>query len=138
MVTFRCAGVVFAWAAAMSCSGSGSGSGAAVPTSPGSDCEPGRCLDDIARVVKERRAEARACYDAKPGLEAGRIIINFVITPDGTVTEPEPSVKEGQLTDVEVIACISDVVKELTFPASPAGKRTRAYHTFEFANRGAK
>ncbi|MBA3397903.1 MAG: hypothetical protein H0T89_35090 [Deltaproteobacteria bacterium] len=52
------------------------------------------------------------------------------------MVEPEQSVKDGQLDDVEVVACIADILKEIQFAPSPAGKRTRAYHTFEFARRG--
>ncbi len=102
-----------------------------------SDCERGRCLEDIATAVKARRPDSRACYDARPDLPAGQITMNFQIAPDGSVVEPEQSVRrDGQLDDVEVVACIADVLKEIKFAASPAGKRTRAYHTFEFARRG--
>lgn len=131
MVSFTRACVVLA-GVATACGGS---QRSAAPAEK-SDCEPGRCLDDIATAVKARRPDSRACYDAKPDLPAGRIIMNFQIAPDGSVVEPEQSVKDGQLDDVEVVACIADVLLELKFAASPAGKRTRAYHTFEFARRG--
>jgi hypothetical protein len=100
------------------------------------DCETGRCLDDIAARVQERRVEARSCYDTYgKSAEGGRVIINFEIDPSGAVVEASKSVKDGQIDNAEVVACILDIMKEIKFPASAKGKRTRAYHTFEFAGR---
>src|SRR5512139_2243790 len=84
-------------------------------------CERGRCLDDIAKLVQEHRAEARACYDthAKDG-GGGRIIINFEIDPAGKVVEASKSVKDGQIENDEAVACIADVIKEIQFPPSAA------------------
>ena len=102
-------------------------------TAPEKDCETGRCLEDIAKVVGSHRAEARACFDTHGG-GAGdsRVIINFEIDPAGTVVDATKSVKDGQLDNADVVACVIDVIKEIKFPASAKGKRTRAYHTFEF------
>jgi hypothetical protein len=106
-------------------------------TKPAEDneCEPGRCLDDLARAVAERRDAARACYDAKPNLPDARVTVNFEIDAEGKVTSVSQSVKDEQLDEAEVVACILDVIKEITFPKSSKGKRTRGYHTFEFTAR---
>lgn len=108
-------------------------------TIPEDDCEPGRCLDDIARTVKEHRDKARACYDARrakePTIKGNRVLVNFAIEADGTVTEATQSVKGDQIEDAEIVTCITEVIKQITFAKSGNGKRTRAYHSFEFTGR---
>jgi hypothetical protein len=108
-------------------------------TEAGTACEPGRCLDDISNAVKEHRPESRACYDAaakqNPALQGGRLIINFRIDASGAVTETSQGMQDNQINDEAVIACVSDVIKRIKFATSPAGKATRAYHQFEFADR---
>lgn len=99
------------------------------------DCEPGRCLEDVSARVNDRRAEARACYDEGvkriPGLQ-GRLIINYEIDPDGTVVDASQSAQDEQITDEEVVACVEDVIRQIKFPPSKRGKRTRAFHRYEF------
>lgn len=105
--------------------------------SAAADCEPGRCLDDIAKTVKEHRAEARACFDARiaaqPDIQGERVLINFAIEADGTVSDASQSVKGDQIEDAEMVECIANVIRGITFSKSANGKRTRAYHSFEFA-----
>ena len=108
------------------------GGGQKTDTKDEGDCEPGRCLSDVAVKVSENRATARACFDARPTPAGGRVIINFEIDAAGGVTEASQSVKEEQIDDKEMVACIIDVIKELKFAKSAKGKTTRAYHTFEF------
>lgn len=113
----------------------------AEPTSPAdgtpdTQCEPGRCLEDISKNISERRADARACYEA--GLKRvptmqGKIIINFAIDSEGVVGETSQGMQDGQIEDPEVVACVSEVIKTVRFAGSPKGKTTRAYHRFEFS-----
>lgn len=110
-------------------SGAGSGEEAA-------SCEPGRCLEDISRVIQADRAKARACYEAglkrQPGLE-GRLIINFEIDAEGAVIDASQGMQDNQITEEEVVSCVSGVVREIRFARSASGKATRAYHRFEFS-----
>ena len=108
--------------------------GSQKPASSG-DCEPGRCLEDVSTAIQPHRPEARACYDAKPGLPSGRIIMNFEIDREGAIAEPTQSMKDGQLEDAVVVACIGGVLKGIKFAPSAAGTTTRAYHVFEFTSR---
>jgi hypothetical protein len=99
------------------------------------DCEPGRCLEDVARVMKEHRADMRSCYElahAQRNELEGSMTVNFVIDPKGDVIETSPSVRDGEIEDAELFDCLSATIKRVKFAASPAGKRTRAYHAFEF------
>jgi hypothetical protein len=102
-------------------------------------CEPGRCLEDIAKLVKERRPAARACYDeaakANPALPSGRIIINFRIDESGDVIETSQGMQDNQIEDEGVVACIGNVIEQIKFGKSSTGKTTRAYHEFEFSRR---
>ncbi len=102
-----------------------------------SDCEPGRCLADISRLIKEHRSEARACYDEglkrAPSIKDGTIILNYEIDADGIATEVTQSTKDDQIQDVDVVICVTGVVQAITFPKSAKGTKTRGYHAFEFA-----
>lgn len=102
---------------------------------PATGCEPGRCLEDISRLIAERKSDSRACYDnarkRDPKLE-GKIIINFAIDSEGVVGETSQGMQDGQIEDQEVVTCVSEVIKTVRFAKSPAGKTTRAYHRFEF------
>lgn len=127
------------WLVVLCILGCGGGKPAATASGEGAEdkrtCEPGRCLEDIAAKVQENRATARACYDANPTPGGGRVIVNFTIDPTGKVVEASQSVKGEQITDELVVACIVDAIKEIEFAPSAKGKRTKAYHTFEFAPR---
>jgi hypothetical protein len=105
----------------------------------GPKCEPGRCLPDISQLIQQHRSQARACIDdarkTQPDL-AGQLFINFEIDPTGQVASTSQGVQDNQISDPDVVACISAVVQAIKFPGSPSGKTTRAYHMFEFARRG--
>jgi hypothetical protein len=99
-------------------------------------CEPGRCLPDISKAVAERRDDARKCYEDGRKRDAkleGKIIINFAIDAAGMVGETSQGMQDGQIEEVGVVECVSEVIKTVRFAASSKGKTTRAYHRFEFA-----
>lgn len=99
---------------------------------PASDCDPGRCLDDISKVVAEHKPAARECAKTAKG----RVIINFKIDKDGNVEEAGQGMQEEQISDPAVVSCLEDVIKQIKFAPSPKGKATRAYHQFEFGKSG--
>lgn len=108
--------------------------GSSKPTAsePASDCDPGRCLDDISKVVADRKPEARACARSAKG----RVIINFKIDKNGAVEEADQGMQEDQISDPVVVKCLIDLIKTVEFAASGKGKATRAYHQFEFGKSG--
>lgn len=133
------ASVLLILVAAAGCGGSKSAAGPAEPEGEaigGEECEPGRCMEDISALVKERRPDARLCYEAghlrDPSLR-GRLIMNFEIDESGTVVDASQSAQDDQIADEEVIACVADVIKGITFAPSKRGKSTRAFHRYEFA-----
>jgi hypothetical protein len=119
------------------CGGKGKAAtnGAAEPADDQADCEPGRCLADVSARVEDRRPAARACYDEGqkrvPELQ-GRLIINFEIDPDGVVVDASQSAQDEQIMDEEVVACVVDVIRGITFAKSEKRKTTRAFHRYEF------
>lgn len=131
--------LVFVVALAIGCGGKGK---PVAPTDPDTaagdgekECEPGRCLADISGRVEDRRPAARACYDEGqkrvPELQ-GRLIINFEIDPDGKVVDASQSAQDEQIMDEQVVACVVDVIRGITFAKSQRGKLTRAFHRYEF------
>ena len=122
-------------AIALTACGGGTSKVSTSSTEPAAACEPGRCLEDISKLISERRTESRACYDegAKkmPGMK-GRIIINFRIDAEGNVEDSSQGMQDDQIQDEALVSCVSEVIKKVTFAASSKGKTTRAYHQFEF------
>jgi hypothetical protein len=103
------------------------------------NCEPGRCLPDIAAVVGQHKAAARECYEKglarAPEIRGGRLMLNFEIDPSGTPVEVAPATRDDQITDAEVVACVQAILYGLVFAKSSKGKTVRAYHVFEFSPR---
>jgi hypothetical protein len=71
----------------------------------------------IRRVILSHRAQIRYCYEKQlsvtPDL-AGKVLVEFVIAGDGSVTTARPT--EQTLSDAEVGRCIVSKVKTWTFP----------------------
>lgn len=82
-----------------------------------------------------KRDQARACYDTAqkttPTLE-GDIAIQWVIDPQGAVTDPKVDTMKTTLQDAKLGECIIGVIKSLKFPASGKGLETRANYPFNF------
>jgi hypothetical protein len=99
-------------------------------------CEPGRCLEDISKLVSEHRDESRKCYDEgkkrDPNLAGGFIVINFAIDADGNVADTSQGMQDAQIMEPGTVDCVSQVIKGVHFAKSAKGKTTRAYHRFEF------
>ena len=103
--------------------------------------DPGRGLDDIKAIVVAHRGEAQACYDRAladhPGIE-GDLVLSWTIDPKGTVTQIALDVPRSQITEPQVLACVSDVIRKIQFAVSPGGFETRASYPFKFRPRRGK
>ncbi len=133
----RVAFAIFTLALAIGCGGSKPDVAAAGDPAPsGGACEPGRCLEDISARIDDHRPAARACYEAghdhDPTLQ-GRLVINFEIDPEGTVTDAAQGSQDDQLTDASVVDCVLAVVRAVKFAQSARGKSTRAFHRYDFS-----
>ena len=76
----------------------------------------------IRRVVRRHTSETRHCYEqalrSRPDLE-GRVEAQFIIDPRGAVTAA--SLRSSTIAHSEVEACVLNVVRRMTFPATPHG-----------------
>lgn len=103
--------------------------------------DPGRGLDDIRAIVIAHRGEAQACYDRAladhPGIE-GDLVLTWTIDPKGNVTQIDSDVSRSQITEPQVLACVSDVIRKIQFAVSPGGFETRASYPFRFRPRRGK
>jgi hypothetical protein len=97
--------------------------------------EPGRRREDLQAIIGTRRDDARACYDRAlpdhPGMK-GDLVINWVIDPDGNVTDPAVDTTKSSILEPSVGACVIEVIKKIKFAASPGGYETRANFPFNF------
>ncbi len=112
----------------------------AIQKSPHSQ-EPGRARDDIRAIIIAHRNEARACYDKiledHPGME-GDLVVSWTIDPKGSVTQIALDVSRSQITEPQLVACVSDVIRRIQFAASAGGFETRASYPFNFHPRHVK
>ena len=103
--------------------------------------DPGRGVDDIRAIIVAHRAEAQSCYDRAladhPSI-GGDLFLSWTIDPKGTVTQVASDVSRSQITEPQVIACVSDVIRKIQFAASPGGFETRASYPFKFRPRRGK
>src|SRR5262249_12532355 len=82
-------------------------------------------LDVIRDVVDAHRSQIRQCYTASPAAKkklAGKIVVHFVISEQGTVSEA--SIKEATLSEEGVKACVVSAVKSWVFPKPKHGPAT--------------
>jgi TonB family protein len=93
----------------------------------------GYTADEIQRVIKARTGVFRACYQRElnrtPGL-AGKVVIDFTIGEDGTVTSAE--VKSTTMNNDAVESCLVRQIRKLRFPAK--GTRANVSYPFIFSN----
>ncbi len=97
--------------------------------------DPGRGPDDIRAIILAHRDEARACYDNAltdhPGME-GDFVMSWTVDPKGNVSQIGLDVSRSQITEPTVVACVSEIVRKIQFPASPGGFETKASYPFNF------
>jgi hypothetical protein len=101
--------------------------------------EPGRTKEDVLAMVKSRKAQARACYDAAlkdhPGME-GTVALKWTIDPKGNVTDVAVDSINSQFALPEVTNCLSTIVMSFHFPESVRGLETHASYPWTFHPRG--
>jgi Vault protein inter-alpha-trypsin domain len=85
-------------------------------------------VEVIQRIVRQNFGRFRLCYErglqANPNLQ-GRVSIRFVIGKDGAVTSSTNG--DSDLPDQDVVGCIVNAVKNLSFPQPENGAVTVTY-----------
>ena len=72
----------------------------------------------VRRIVKRNRAQIRSCYEkslARNPTLSGKIMLQLIIAPAGTVTEAK--VVQTTVNDAELEACVASRAKNWAFPA---------------------
>ena len=91
-------------------------------------------LPAISEVIERSRNELQFCYlqalELWPQLE-GRIVMNFTVTPNGTVDDPTIAVHNSTILDASVGCCMARVAQTWNFPAPPDGKPFDVEYPFE-------
>jgi hypothetical protein len=117
------------------------GSADAGPSGAGeSSAEPGRKPEDIMTIIKTRRDDFRACYDAQikshPTMK-GNIDLEWVVDPKGNVSSAKINESKSQILIPEVTDCMIKLVKSIKFAESKKGFETRMHYPFNFNPGGA-
>jgi hypothetical protein len=84
----------------------------------------GLTKEEIDRVVKSRSGLIKACYQKElnrtRGL-GGKLVVNFVISADGTVKSTRIEGGKSSLRNNEVESCVRSNIQRLKFPAKGGG-----------------
>ena len=87
----------------------------------------------VQKVAKMHQKEIQACYEKelikKTGI-SGQLIVNWVITPRGTVEQIK--IKESTLNNKNVEKCIVDVLKSWKYPTPKDGGSVSVEFPFIF------
>lgn len=91
----------------------------------------------IQRVIREHRREIRACYEGElqrnTSLE-GRVVVAFVISPDGAVAGSR--ITESSLNNSAVENCVATRVRQWRFPEPRGGGTVNVNYPFVFSPSG--
>ena len=85
----------------------------------------------VQKVAKMHQKEIQACYEKeliKKTVISGQLIVNWVITPRGTVEQ----IKESTLNNKNVEKCIVDVLKSWKYPTPKDGGSVSVEFPFIF------
>ena len=125
--------------------GAGDGSGEGVGLGDREVLEPQLILQDpnvtgsldreiIQRVVRQHRREMSHCYEQElqrnPNL-AGRIVMTWVISPNGSVVSS--SVSETTMNNAAVENCMAQRIRRWVFPEPDGGGIVRVNYPFNFS-----
>jgi FHA domain len=93
--------------------------------------------DAVAKVINEHLNDVRGCYERAlmrdPNLGAGKVLLEWTISPTGAVGEVKT--KLSTLKSADATRCMADVVKQMQFP-KPAGGDVIVSYPFLFNSVG--
>src|SRR5690606_33317874 len=95
-----------------------------------------RTTEVLQKVVAEKRAAVRACYDAarekNPALPGGEFVLRIVIDPEGAVKSVEPDYERSTVKSPDLTKCAVAEVQTWKFPPSSRGMETKLNYPFNF------
>jgi TonB family protein len=115
--------------------GSGSGAGATKTVKPGTAKVHGSLDKDIIRrIARARIPTMRYCYEkalVKDPSLAGKIVVSFVIGPDGRVRSAD--VKSSTVGDATMERCVVEAIERASFPKPVGGGVVAVTYPFVFS-----
>lgn len=87
----------------------------------------------IDKAIREHTTQIRYCYSKELNKNPklfGKVVIKFVIGPDGSVTSS--TVKESTIDSVNVGTCVADRIQRITFPSPKGGGKVNVVYPFNF------
>jgi TonB family protein len=98
------------------------------PLGAGASIQGKLAPEEIARVVRSHLGAIRLCFERAlnrdPNLR-GTVKVKFVIGPDGKVRSADDA--GSQMASTEVVECVRDAFRKLTFPPPDGGTVTVVY-----------
>ncbi|NLE85050.1 MAG: AgmX/PglI C-terminal domain-containing protein [Myxococcales bacterium] len=95
-----------------------------------------RTLEVIQKVVNERRAAVRACYDKarekNSALPGGDFVVRIVIDPEGVVKSAEQDFDASAVKSPDLSKCAIAEILTWKFPPSSRGMETKVNYPFNF------
>ncbi len=89
----------------------------------------------LNQLVKSRRKGFRCCFDiwAKSHpKEPGKVLLAFELDPEGQVKSVTAKKEESSPMATEILPCLTEVTKSISFPKSPSGRDTKFTYPFDF------
>lgn len=84
----------------------------------------------LREVIRAASPRLRQCASGAPTFVAGRVVVSFLIAPDGHVAEAE--VTTNETGSVALAECVARAVLELVFPPNERGGGIRVNYPFRF------
>lgn len=95
-----------------------------------------RTLEVIQKVVAEKRAAVRACYDKarekNSALPGGDFVVRMVIDPEGVVKSAEQDFDKSTVKSPDLSKCALAEIQTWKFPPSSKGMETKLNYPFNF------
>jgi len=92
--------------------------------------------DAIKRHVRREQARVNSCYSRVKSDYRGRIVVDFAIGEDGSVTSAS-AVKDSGASSGRVSTCVAEKVRKFRFPAKKGRAPVLVRHAFVVARPGA-
>jgi hypothetical protein len=88
----------------------------------------------IQRIVRQHVSQIHSCYDTamqKAPTLAGKLAVSFTIDAKGAVASA--SAGDTTISDAEMVTCVVNVLKRMTFPAPEGGSAVQVTYPFIFS-----
>lgn len=89
--------------------------------------------DQVSEVINQSFEDIKGCYDQHFKNESGKMMVDFLINPDGKVEKA--CISNSSFNNPELESCMLSIVRVLKFPATAGGVSVDVSYPFTFLNR---